>query len=401
MSATHLTPGRFHAFDSLRASMMLLGFVLHGAINYVTFPIDGVWFYKDAATSSLADLLVIGIHIFRMPIFFVMAGFFTALLVERRGIGGMLQNRLTRVTLVMALFLVPLVPALLGSQAFAVGAGATGDGVGAVRDWLRDGPFWESGTMHLWFLWYLTLFYLLTWLAAPLARRVPAGARAALSRAFTVLMATPVRPLLLAIPTTLIIYLQGGILRTAGAFVPDPLVVAGYLTFFAFGWALWHHQPSIESLPRFAWSQVAIAAVLLPLTVVAQLKLMGNSDTMAVFTASVLGAIIVWLLVFGISGLAIRFASHERPVMRYLTDASYWMYLLHLPFMLLVPGLLAPLALPAIVKMLVVIVSVSGLMLLSYHYLVRDTAIGAFLNGRRYPRVNPLRAGAPATHTAT
>jgi peptidoglycan/LPS O-acetylase OafA/YrhL len=390
MSASHLTPGRFHAFDSLRASMMLLGFVLHGAINYVTFPIDGIWFYKDAATSPVADLLVVGIHIFRMPIFFVMAGFFTALLVERRGIGGMLQNRLTRVTLVMALALVPLAPAILGAEAFAVGAGSGGQGMAAVREWLRDGPFWTGKTMHLWFLWYLTLFYLIAWIAAPLARQVPANGRAALSRAFTRLLATPARPLL-AIPSTLVIYLQGGILRTAADFVPDPLVLAGYLLFFGFGWALWHHQSLIASLPRFAWSQVAIAAVLLPFTVAAQLRLADGRGASAVFIASVLGAVIVWLLVFGISGLAIRFASHERPVMRYLTDASYWMYLLHLPFMLLVPGLIAPLALPAGVKMLVVIVSVSVLMLLSYHYLVRDSAIGAFLNGQRYPRTNPWR----------
>jgi glucan biosynthesis protein C len=388
VTAIHPTPGRYHAFDSLRATMMLLGFVLHGALSYVTFPSDDVWSYKDPDTTPLADLLVIGIHIFRMPIFFVMAGFFTALLVERRGISSMLRNRLMRVTLVLVVFLPLLVPAILGAAAFAVGAGSTGNGMNALRVWLRDGPFWESRTMHLWFLWYLTLFYVIAWVVTPIARLCPASARATLSRGFSTMLATPLRPLLLAIPFTVILYLQGGILRTATAFTPDPLVLAGYLLFFAFGWALWHHQPLIETLPKYAWSQVGIAAVLLPLTVVAQLALVNNSGGAAVLTASVLGAVIVWLLVFGISGLTIRFARHERPVMRYLTDASYWMYLVHLPFMLLVPGLLAPLALPVVVKMLIVIISVSALMLLSYHFLVRDTAIGLFLNGRRYPSRN-------------
>ena len=34
------------------------------------------------------------VHLFRMPMFFVIAGFFAALLVRKRGIAGMLRNGL-------------------------------------------------------------------------------------------------------------------------------------------------------------------------------------------------------------------------------------------------------------------------------------------------------------------
>ena len=72
--------------------------------------------------------------------------------------------------------------------------------------------------------------------------------------------------------------------------------------------------------------------------------------------------------------------------MRYVSDASYWMYLVHLPFAIGIPGVLAPAPLPAIVKFAITVAITTAATLVSYHYLVRATAIGALLNGRRYPR---------------
>ena len=45
---------------------------------------------------------ILFIHIFRMPIFFVMAGFFAAMLYLRRGPGGLAQNRATRIVVPFA-----------------------------------------------------------------------------------------------------------------------------------------------------------------------------------------------------------------------------------------------------------------------------------------------------------
>jgi hypothetical protein len=57
--------------------MMLLGLVLHSTVSFVTTPRAG-WPYHDASTSVLFDIVVLFIHVFRMPLFFLMAGFFTA-----------------------------------------------------------------------------------------------------------------------------------------------------------------------------------------------------------------------------------------------------------------------------------------------------------------------------------
>ena len=88
---------RLYALDNLRAVMMWLGVVLHVAVIYMVAPSPLPW--HDNQSSELADLLVALIHSFRMPVFFILAGFFVTMLVQRRGVRGMLKNRLMRLGL--------------------------------------------------------------------------------------------------------------------------------------------------------------------------------------------------------------------------------------------------------------------------------------------------------------
>ena len=107
-------PQRLHALDHLRAAMMWLGIVLHVCVVYMASPSPLPW--HDDQSTPLADLLVAGIHAFRMPLFFILAGFFVALLVQQRGLAGMAWHRLRRLGLPFAVFWPPLLAAtaLLG-----------------------------------------------------------------------------------------------------------------------------------------------------------------------------------------------------------------------------------------------------------------------------------------------
>ena len=57
----------------------------------------------------------------------------------------------------------------------------------------------------------------------------------------------------------------------------------------------------------------------------------------------------VWLFIFGFTGLFIRYASQHSAIMRYVSDSSYWVYLLHLPLTAFIPGLIAGIAMPAFI----------------------------------------------------
>src|SRR5258706_4280468 len=88
---------RYYGLDALRGGMMMLGIVLHGATFYLAAPPPMLAPLTDRNTSYVFDLVFAFIHSFRMPTFFVLAGFFTALLVERRGVWGTYRNRAARI----------------------------------------------------------------------------------------------------------------------------------------------------------------------------------------------------------------------------------------------------------------------------------------------------------------
>ncbi len=87
-------------------------------------------------------------------------------------------------------------------------------------------------------------------------------------------------------------------------------------------------------------------------------------------------------LVFGVLGLFLAHCDLPNPVIRYLSDASYWIYLVHLPLVLLIGGILSTTALPAALKWVATLTVSTPILLLTYHSCVRFTAIGSLLNGQ-------------------
>jgi hypothetical protein len=112
---------RLHHLDALRAAAMLLGIVLHASLAYT----GGPWMVRDEGhwTFAVANF---AIHGFRMPLFFLLSGFFTALLWKRHGIGGMLRNRAARIALPLAIALFTIVP-LIWIVAIVAGAEQGGE----------------------------------------------------------------------------------------------------------------------------------------------------------------------------------------------------------------------------------------------------------------------------------
>ncbi len=94
--------------DALRAFAMLLGIVLHAALSF--FPSG--WPVLDSRQQPFFGIAVSAIHGFRMPLFFVMSGFFSAMLLSRRGRVALLKHRFARVFLPLLLGMITVVPAV-------------------------------------------------------------------------------------------------------------------------------------------------------------------------------------------------------------------------------------------------------------------------------------------------
>jgi peptidoglycan/LPS O-acetylase OafA/YrhL len=177
-----------------------------------------------------------------------------------------------------------------------------------------------------------------------------------------------------------------------------PHVLLYYAIFFFFGAMYFDCGDESGQLGRWWWITVPLAlAVVFPLgyeLAIGSLGLgIGAIDPeVRRGLAVVLQVLYVWLMTFGLIGLFRHFFSGESKAMRYISDSSYWLYLVHLPLIFIAQFLVRNWAMPAVVKCILVCFVVSSLLLLSYQLFVRYTPIGTLLNGPRRRPERPIVA---------
>jgi peptidoglycan/LPS O-acetylase OafA/YrhL len=239
--------------------------------------------------------------------------------------------------------------AALGSPALALDV--------AGRSW----QIFETNAFdHLWFLWHLC------WLVAAFALATALGLGPTGRRRWWLVPAS-------CLPFALTWAPFGP--DTALGLVPTPHVLLFYACFFWFGAATFAAEGEASPLGR-RWPLV------LPLALVVLLP--AGIATMADRPlAAVLHPAYAWGMSLGLIGLFRRCLARERPAVRWLSDASYWMYLSHLPVVVVAQALLHDRPWPAFVKFLAVLVATVAVTLVTYRWCVRFTPIGRLLNGPR------------------
>jgi peptidoglycan/LPS O-acetylase OafA/YrhL len=392
--STH--PSRIHYLDNLRALAMLLGVVFHAAIAYGPGMVS-VWPASGGETSRLLDVVAWFCHLWRMPLFFTISGFFAMLLLRRRGIAGFLRNRALRIALPFIVFMPPVLFGIVVGMAWAMQAVEhPGPMLGTIKALAASGhgespPF---STAHLWFLYNLFLFCLL--LALLYRWRV-------FERRWPGVLLEP-RVLLTAVPLLLALSLASlpAPHPAPEQLLPQVWAFGFYGVFFLLG-AILHDRP--DRLDRFR-------PLLLPLLLGSLLLygfiyrtypgVVGTQEMSAAAAGPVptpahllTSALSAWVavamtLVCLLAGR--RFLSGRNAVMRYLVDASYWIYILHLPVMWMVQYRLMDVQWGAWAEFAITVVATLGIGLLTYALLVRWTPIGLLLNGRRIP-LRPRPAG--------
>ena len=233
---------------------------------------------------------------------------------------------------------------------------------------------------HLWFLWflcwYVCVFSLLVKLlqVLPIPRLSPRWILSA-------------RRFLWLIPLTTVP--QFLMARTPGAFGPDtsigllpfPAVFGYYALFFGFGVLYFDADDRDVAVGRGFWWMLTVAAILLfPLG----LSLQGSTAEGAGIASSIVQVSYAWMMSFGMIGLFHRHFQAHSPRLRYLSDSAYWLYLAHIPLIIYVQYLVRDLPLLSGIKVIIIFVATTSMLLLSYHFLVRNTWLGVLLNGRRH-----------------
>lgn len=373
---------RLHGLDALRASALLLGILLHGLMPFE--PAMG-WMVVDTRPATWAMPTIAIIHLFRMALFMLLAGYFARIVVGRRGMRRYLRERTLRIAApVFAFWPVAVLPLGLVAAWWHEAHGLPLPRHGG------DGPSAAFSPGHLWFLWTLYQCCLLLALTRWVAHRWMPEATAALLGRVGTLLRGPGAVGVLALP-----YL-GSLLWQAHHYfgvdeprtlLPDAAVLLAYLPAVGAGWVLARESGSLEDVAR-RWPAHLCAAGVGSVAVVLLSNLVETvTPTPALHVAcAVVSALTAWCWVYGLLGLCVARLRSERGWVRYLADASYWMYLMHLPIVVAVGGLLTHLDQPPAFKLLVTLTTATAILLLTYDAFVRSTWIGGWLNGHRWPR---------------
>jgi peptidoglycan/LPS O-acetylase OafA/YrhL len=172
--------------------------------------------------------------------------------------------------------------------------------------------------------------------------------------------------------------------------IPQAVSLVGFGTALAFGWLI-HRQPELIGVWAKQWPfNLAAAAIATGVC----LRIAGLTPTFVpaapgltklVYAASY--ALAIWCWSFAVLGVATRFMSRGSATVRYVADASYWIYLVHLPIVAAFQVIVGRLPWHWSLKFPLVLAASFTVLFLSYRYLVRSTFIGHILKGRRYPRL--------------
>lgn len=233
--------------------------------------------------------------------------------------------------------------------------------------------------MHLWFLEYLLLLYAIGGLVAWRSRWLPARLLERVHRAYRWGLQRSYAPILCAAFSWLPLATMRGNLKDCDGFMPELPILAAYVPPFAFGWLLYHSRDLLDRFQRQIWFYLALA---FPAFLVYG-SVSGGAHPYIKAAANVL---FCWLSIFVCIGLFLKFCDRPSPQWRYMSDSSYWLYIMHMPVVVGLQIALLPVPLPALAKIPVVLSLSVALLVVSYDLMVRPTRIGALLNGRRYPR---------------
>ncbi len=385
---------RLHALDALRAAALLTGVVFHAMFAYVMPPRD--WAVGTNEPNLLMGWFVHYTHTFRMQLFFMLAGFFAARVVARRGAGAYVRDRVIRIGLVFVVLLYPM-KLLINIAWIEAGLASGGSSVTSAAAQLslavqainaiRTEVWPDIRLFHLWFLYILlTLsvgFVAARWTAHRWLPRLSAVIGEAAVRVGSAVCASRLAPLWLALPVLPILARTPRAVLDAPdrGFALEPYALIVYGLSFLLGWVL-----SQDPKPLRVLAQRGRVFILLSLLTgslgfgldIQRVAGMGLPETHLL--AALANALTLSLAVLGWIGFF--FATFSRPsrVMRYLADSSYWVYLVHLPLVVALQAWTADW--PPVLGLTTTLAVTFGAGLSSYHWLVRATPLGSWLNGR-------------------
>jgi peptidoglycan/LPS O-acetylase OafA/YrhL len=370
---------RLYYMDNLRALAMLFGVFFHAALAYIP-SLSESWFTSDQQNSIILEFSVYFLHLFRMPLFFFISGFFALMMIEKKSARAYLKNRSKRVLLPFMLFL----PVIVGSIMFLIGWALNNvDNPPVFVQFLgsHKAQKMAPSTMHLWFLFNLYLFAIMTVCFHKMKLFSDNISKHVATKSFFLL----VLPLLL-FPALIS---QPSPLPAPDKFFPELWSFGFYGVMFLAGGLLYKQQKLLNDLLKYKTTLLVISIIgyvyfynHIPAEIdvkAAQKKVILSltHNILALIEAIIAVYMTLYCLLIGK-----RILNTQNRILTFIARSSYWTYLLHIPILLFIQLQLLNLDINMWIKFILSMTITLFICFISYLVLVKKTMIGRLLNGK-------------------
>jgi glucans biosynthesis protein C len=362
----------YHDIDILRGFLMSLGILLHAAFYLSPNPLGP---YIDVGVESpVYEYLINFIMLFRMEAFFIVAGFFAAMLTERYTLRQGLTRRAARL-LVPLLFCGLTFNLIIGFLAWP----------GDIERSPLSANYWFSGQWleHLWFLPILFVYgaaYQVLYLFMAVLRQQPAFTLPVQVQLVLIYLSYPVLVYICQrIGWRLDVWPWGRSLF--GLFWMPHLFT--YVPAFVLGVVLWK-LGSLRDITAgvVLWAHATLAVLGMYLFFAVEVA----PSTWARIMNELVGYAVALPLAFlSMGAFSVLFA---RPGAwgKYLAEASYTLYLLHMPVLAIIAYTFHRVGVPSAHVAFVILCGVTLVVCLAAHQVVRSSRVVTFLlNGKLAP----------------
>jgi hypothetical protein len=356
--------------NAIRASMLYLGIFIHASVTFGVIDYTPAWTLKDHATHPFFDWIVSLIHCFRMPLFFVVSAYLGSMFNQNNGQRARAMNLFITIVSPFAFGLFLVLP--LDALAFHFSNTALHhESLSAFSaiDILRNYDFFSSKIAHLWFLYFLLLCYVLVWIFELSFKNKKNITGLVENLSFRIFRSFSLRLLVLAGTLFLCLCWMGKpFIMTNNRWSINPAILLCYFLFYVTG-RLLHKTNSLMNLKQYPIAQLCAAMFLF----LSDKLIPWTDEAWVLHARQGFSALYTTLFIWGFIALFLTYTHSLSLRGATLMAASNWVYIVHLPVVVLIPGVMSDLDLPVIVKFFVTVFSTFGICYLSHRLLIRNT----------------------------
>ena len=362
--------------DYLRNFANITRCCIHASVPYmVTFapiwPVDdkGSWFF---------DFAIFEGHLFVMELFFMISGFMFAMELKKSSIPKILKHRFKRIVIPFILGLIILVPIVLSLFSLGNHVGFTFLHFDVLKKSYISG--WVLGfenffpTAHLWFLYYLIIFYILTLFFRKIIFKIK------MNSVFKLVFVG------VFISSVCMFFMQRWIVENPLTLLPEIPSLIHFYMFFLIGFVTCTNSVLIDKINRNS-KYLLSAGLFLSLGAIISQLWFERVDLEYYFLIKVIAILLscssIYFLVLGLWGYCSCLNLKDSKYLRYITDSSYWVYLSNMPIVVILHIILIPLNISVFLKFTIAFSGALAISMITYEYFVRYTFIGSVLNKKR------------------